>query len=409
MGSLAGSEHEIRVLVTGFGPFKEQYPVNPSCEIAAMLPDYLPPDRAKDAGRRSRPDLPAVRIVKLPGAVRTSYEVVRKLVPTLWDDGEGKIDYAIHIGMAGPQLVYQLERRGHRDGYTKKDVDGALLEDEKRHKEEGDRWIWHGVPEELLTDLDVEDVYRRWKAHSPPEPEDLRGPGPLPLRLHLLLQSRAPVEARPEAECGLSARAPPSRPRIAGEGKRSRVGAHPIDCGKRTVSDDDRTLRQRYLIERARGYECVSVFNYLGAWCIASGETDLRSDGSVRKCSPTCAMTTEQSSPNCRALVRARPISGTSGPSHWTVGQSVAVGRLLQAIDTARSRTYKLIPGTTSTTSALSLYLLPDLVSERPLTKSPPNCEIKRSLPSYCTLSNRPAATPTPSLAPTHSRTLQDV
>lgn len=69
--------------------------------------------------------------------------------------------------MAGPQLVYSLERRGHRDGYGAKDVDGKLLEDEERHAKQGDQWIWHGVPQELLTDFDIDDVYRRWLDRSP--------------------------------------------------------------------------------------------------------------------------------------------------------------------------------------------------------------------------------------------------
>ncbi|KAI0873917.1 hypothetical protein GGS24DRAFT_362619 [Hypoxylon argillaceum] len=168
MGSLdASDEKELAVLVTGFGPFKEAYPVNPSWEIAALLPDYLPADRVKDAAHRSVRGLPAVRIVKLPGPVRTSYEYTRDLIPRLWDGAERKIDYAVHIGMAGPQLVYSIERRGHRDGYGAKDVDGKLLEDEKRHAEQGDQWVWHGVPHELLTDFDIDDVYRRWAERSP--------------------------------------------------------------------------------------------------------------------------------------------------------------------------------------------------------------------------------------------------
>ncbi|KAI1339611.1 putative pyroglutamyl peptidase type I [Xylariaceae sp. FL0016] len=147
-------------------PFKEQYPVNPSWEIAASLPDYLPVDRAKDPAHVSPGQLPPVRILRLPEAVRTSYEVVRGLVPRLWDEGTAP-DVVIHVGMAGPQLIYSLEHRGHRDGYSKKDVDGKLLEDEKRHLEQGEDWIWHGLPHELVTDLDVVDVHRRWVERSP--------------------------------------------------------------------------------------------------------------------------------------------------------------------------------------------------------------------------------------------------
>ncbi|KAI2464373.1 peptidase [Annulohypoxylon bovei var. microspora] len=170
MGSLDASKDELTVLVTGFGPFKVQYPVNPAWEITASLPDYLPPDRVKDPARQSAPGLPPVRILK-DGPVRVSYEVVREMVPQLWDDPPQKIDYVIHIGMAGPQPVYSIERRGHRDGYDKPDVDGELLGDEQRRKREGDKWIWHDAPPELLTDLDIENIYKRWVERSP---DDLR-------------------------------------------------------------------------------------------------------------------------------------------------------------------------------------------------------------------------------------------
>ncbi|KAI1375526.1 peptidase [Hypoxylon crocopeplum] len=166
MGSLDAFKDELTVLVTGFAPFKEQYPVNPAWEITSSLPDYLPADRAKDPIQQSVSTLPAVRILK-HGPVRVNYEVVRGLVPKLWDNPEQKIDYVIHIGMAGPQLVYSLEKRGHRDGYDKQDVDGQLLGDDLKRKQEGDGWIWHGVPEELLTDLDIEKIYKRWVELSP--------------------------------------------------------------------------------------------------------------------------------------------------------------------------------------------------------------------------------------------------
>ncbi|KAF7514525.1 hypothetical protein G7054_g15237 [Neopestalotiopsis clavispora] len=127
-------------------------------------------------------------------AVRVSYDTVRELVPRLWDQedcrdddeevvveaageetsswssrnrGGGGYDLALHIGMAGPPVRYSIERRGHRDGYRHRDVDGKYLEDDKRREREGDDWIWHGVPEELLTDLDIEDIYKRWVGRCP--------------------------------------------------------------------------------------------------------------------------------------------------------------------------------------------------------------------------------------------------
>ena len=131
--------------------------------------------------------LPRVRIVVYPEPIRVSYEVVRALVPTFWDgdhhheaDGDAdavpraeqqrqkpNYDLAIHIGMAGPQANYSVERLAHRDGYLLRDVDGMLLDDEERRAREGDDWIWHGVPPELTSELDVDDVYKRWVARSP--------------------------------------------------------------------------------------------------------------------------------------------------------------------------------------------------------------------------------------------------
>ena len=66
--------------------------------------------------------------------------------------------------MAGPRLFYEIENRGHRDGYKFADVDGEKL-DEEEEKKSGN-WIWEGMPEKLETDLDLADVLQRWKGHS---------------------------------------------------------------------------------------------------------------------------------------------------------------------------------------------------------------------------------------------------
>ncbi|KAK5628221.1 hypothetical protein RRF57_003936 [Xylaria bambusicola] len=172
MGSLGASqekEKELAVLVTGFGPFKEAYPVNPSWEIAALLPDYLPADRVKDAAAlhnrqtAGRDSIPPVRILKLPGAVRTSYEYTRDLVPRLWDgevDGR-KVDFAVHIARVLGRET-RTSRRICRQGRR-----WELLGDEKRRVELGENWIWYGVPGELLSDFNVDDVHRRWVQRSP--------------------------------------------------------------------------------------------------------------------------------------------------------------------------------------------------------------------------------------------------
>ncbi|CAM1506587.1 Fc.00g062280.m01.CDS01 [Cosmosporella sp. VM-42] len=174
MGSQVGEHDELTVLVTGFGPFREQYPVNPSWEIAKDLPKYLPPLRAKDPhSRRQNTHVPEVRILVHPEPIRVNYKVVRELVPSFWQTYQGrKVDIAIHIGMAGPRPFYCIERKGHRDGYRFADVDGEKL-DEEAEKKSGDKWIWHGLPDELETELDVEDVLTRWQGMSS-EDADLR-------------------------------------------------------------------------------------------------------------------------------------------------------------------------------------------------------------------------------------------
>lgn len=141
-------------------------------EIARSLPEYLPVDRVKDPVHKSSsspPTLPRVRILVHLAPVRVNYEVVRGLVPSLWDDPGCKVDAVLHIGMAGPQHVWQVERRAHRDGYLIKDVDGQFLQDDRRRREAGgdEGWIWEGLPQELLSDLDVSDIHKRWVDRCP--------------------------------------------------------------------------------------------------------------------------------------------------------------------------------------------------------------------------------------------------
>ena len=69
----------------------------------------------------------------------------------------------IHIGMAFGRKFYSVERRGHRDGYYMKDVNDEFLEDDERHNREGDYWIWSGLPEEILSDTNIDDIWRRWR------------------------------------------------------------------------------------------------------------------------------------------------------------------------------------------------------------------------------------------------------
>ncbi|KAG9233660.1 pyroglutamyl peptidase-like protein type I [Amylocarpus encephaloides] len=170
MGSQGGEQiiqdDEIIVLVTGFAPFRSQYPVNPAWEIASRLPPFLPPPPSNTSTISSVTALPPVRLVVYPNPVKVSYDIVRELVPKLWDTG-GRVDYMVHIGMASGRKFYSVERRGHRDGYHGRDVDQKLLNDEERRFRGDDKWIWSGMPEELLSSIAVDDVWRRWRTALP--------------------------------------------------------------------------------------------------------------------------------------------------------------------------------------------------------------------------------------------------
>lgn len=168
MGSLDKSQNEITILVTGFGPFKEHYPRNPSWDIASSLPEYLPPLNAKSSTvvRDGSLPLPPVRIVVHPEPVRVTYSAVRQLIPKLWQPGfEGvqKIDYVLHVGMASTKKQYVLERLGHRDDYKLVDLDERL----PNQNPSSDDYPWHGVPAQLTTDLDVADIKSRWETYLP--------------------------------------------------------------------------------------------------------------------------------------------------------------------------------------------------------------------------------------------------
>lgn len=163
-------EHETNCLVSSLlQPFRVNYPVNPSWEIARRLPEYLPPLQGKNpnAADPNAAPLPPVRIVVHPEAIRVNYKTIRALNPSFWEDEyDGhKIDAVIHIGMTGRRLHYVLESRAHRTGYKTKDVDGETLEDENEGMH-GEDWVWYGLPDELPSDLDISDVHRRWAGHS---------------------------------------------------------------------------------------------------------------------------------------------------------------------------------------------------------------------------------------------------
>jgi len=143
-------------------PFAALHPVNPSWEIAKSLPPFLPPSLRPATDNSYITEHPPVRILVHPEQVEVAYKTVRQLVPKLWEGR--KVDYMVHIGMATGRRFYSVERRGHRDGYKMKDVNGQFLEELDRQEK---HWTWAGMPDELQSSCDIDDTWRRWRVALP--------------------------------------------------------------------------------------------------------------------------------------------------------------------------------------------------------------------------------------------------
>lgn len=134
---------------------------NPSYLIASNLPT------AHEATR-----LPLIKIHVHPEPVKVAYTYVRETIPQLLFSSssskeasqrtDGRIeqplyDVILHIGVASGRDYYTLETLAHRDKYTKKDVNGETMEDDRLWQDK------YKAPEILQPSFDVEDVWRRWK------------------------------------------------------------------------------------------------------------------------------------------------------------------------------------------------------------------------------------------------------
>ncbi|KAL8692703.1 MAG: hypothetical protein Q9218_002324 [Villophora microphyllina] len=163
---------EIKVLVTGFGPFGSNH-INPSHLIASGLPSSF-----------TSQDLPNTNMkIITVSPIPVEYHSVREIIPgILFPDhppkglqdkpnatfpsepsptaeaGKSPWDFILHIGMAGPRRYYTMETRAHRDGYVARDEAGETMENDT---------LWfhdYRSPEILKPAFDVEDVWRRWKS-----------------------------------------------------------------------------------------------------------------------------------------------------------------------------------------------------------------------------------------------------
>lgn len=154
-------KREVTVLITGFGPFQDKYPVNPSFEIARLLPQELP---AADGSKAN--------LIAYGTPIRVCYESVRELVPKLHESYIDSVDLVLHIGMASGREYYTVEEMGHRDGYYKsKDLDGKTL------PEDDGLLRFADCPVNMTSSLDYAAVLRRWQSIVVGLPENSPGFG----------------------------------------------------------------------------------------------------------------------------------------------------------------------------------------------------------------------------------------
>ncbi|KAL9101783.1 MAG: hypothetical protein Q9163_003002 [Psora crenata] len=178
MGSLTqepdGELKEWNILVTGFGPFLDNY-INPSFLIANTLPATY-----------QLPNLPQIVIHTYPHPIEVSYQAVRTLIPRLLfpkphsafpapaSSGSSQndvrtstktnaakekpnYDIVLNIGLAPGRKYYSFETCAHRDEYVKRDIYFRDMKDDTYWRDEYD------APELLKPSFDMADVWRRWK------------------------------------------------------------------------------------------------------------------------------------------------------------------------------------------------------------------------------------------------------
>lgn len=131
------------VLVTGFGPFRVEYPINPAWEIARTL--------GKASPLRSK--LHTIRILCPDAPIKTAYASARETVPKLLSKYDGQIDMVLHLGMMSTRDDFALETLAHREYYSQPDVDGSIPPLDEPESFFGD------CPTVLRPSLDVQAIF----------------------------------------------------------------------------------------------------------------------------------------------------------------------------------------------------------------------------------------------------------
>ncbi|KAF2835856.1 peptidase C15, pyroglutamyl peptidase I-like protein [Patellaria atrata CBS 101060] len=156
------AEDEVTVLVTGFGPFLDKYPINASWSIAATLPDTI----SANAAHPTR-----INIIVPKDPIRVAFQEVLNRDPGLLSSTQPKIDIVLHIGLAAGIDYYTIERLARREGY---DDEGRCDVDGKSFTRKDSRKVWYDCPDYLTTGFDYADVWRRWRSNCPDPKLDLQ-------------------------------------------------------------------------------------------------------------------------------------------------------------------------------------------------------------------------------------------
>ncbi|KAI0145207.1 hypothetical protein GGR57DRAFT_306767 [Xylariaceae sp. FL1272] len=134
------TEREIRILVTGFGPFLN-ITRNPSWEIASRLP----------------PSLPGIQIIVPPAPIPVVYHQILSIAPKLIQDHDP--DIVLHIGVAVGRKYYAVEKSANRDAYNQHPDEAQRIITKAESKT-----VWgKDSASKLVTGFDLDAVVASWK------------------------------------------------------------------------------------------------------------------------------------------------------------------------------------------------------------------------------------------------------
>ncbi|KAF1809344.1 peptidase C15, pyroglutamyl peptidase I-like protein [Eremomyces bilateralis CBS 781.70] len=130
---------DVEVVVTGYGPFRDLQE-NASFKIVSGLPD-----RIERYGER-------IRLRKYQSPIPVAYSAVLPLVPRLYRMYP-KVEYFVHVGVAGEDVEYRVETRARKGPYEAKDVDGRYFKPPQTKE-------WAELPKEVHTSINVDRIVK---------------------------------------------------------------------------------------------------------------------------------------------------------------------------------------------------------------------------------------------------------